>query len=131
MSWFDDNEDYITSFLLDTDPYYNSSTFFPSNPNLNEDPKWLEFMQGRGVKQLPWSKTVKYVDVDKIVKMKCLQAGVWLSKDGPIQICQMTDSHLQNALNLVKRRQRDEVDTLAVEILQKEIDRRKTEKWIF
>ena len=95
MSWFDDNEDYITSSLLDTDPYYNSSTFFPSNPNLNEDPKWLGFMQGRGIKQLPWSKTVEYVDVDKIVKMKCLQAGVWLSKDGPIQICQMTDSHLK------------------------------------
>ena len=76
-----------------------------------------------------WTKVTYPIDMDKIidtqVKIKCLKAGVWLAADGPIQICKMTDSHLQNAFNLVKKRMKDEVDIIAIEVLQKEIDARK------
>ena len=62
----------------------------------------------------------------KRMQIEKLRSGIWLSANGPIRIADMTDDHIRNALALVTRRDRDEVDRVAREVLGNEVARRGT-----
>ena len=82
-------------------------------PSLLTEPKFL-----RPAKHERQQQRKKKWQIEK------LHSGIWLSADGPIRIESMSDSHLRNALNLVTRRDRDEVDRVAMEVLEREVKRR-------
>lgn len=55
-----------------------------------------------------------------------LRKGIWHMRDGTtIRMTDMSDSHLRNAFNMVRRIARNETDRVAIEMLGKEIERRK------